>query len=161
MLDQRRRRWADVVQMLYKYFAFVGHRTKGKPLTFFVTHAFTKPHDFSCVFTLGTGVRLPYTDSIFTEYLHLNRKTSFSRPLMITIIMIQICVPTKHKYSQCPHSLTNIKPALNQRRPRSPTTYAPSTRHWPNLVLMLGLRRRRWTNIEKISQCLAFSPVAY
>ena len=26
MLDQRRRRWADVVQMLYKYFVFVGNR---------------------------------------------------------------------------------------------------------------------------------------
>ena len=25
MLDQRRRRWADVVQMLYKYFVFVGY----------------------------------------------------------------------------------------------------------------------------------------
>ena len=24
MLDQRRRRWADVVQMLYKYFVFAG-----------------------------------------------------------------------------------------------------------------------------------------
>ena len=28
MLDQRRRRWADVVQMLYKYFVFVGWQTK-------------------------------------------------------------------------------------------------------------------------------------
>ena len=24
MLDQRRRRWADVVQMVYKYFVFAG-----------------------------------------------------------------------------------------------------------------------------------------
>ena len=24
MLDQRRRRWADIVQMLYKYFVFAG-----------------------------------------------------------------------------------------------------------------------------------------
>ena len=32
MLDQRRRRWADVVQMLYKCFVFSGLRTSGDPI---------------------------------------------------------------------------------------------------------------------------------
>ena len=31
MLDQRRRRWSDVVQMLYKCFVFAGSSNEGKP----------------------------------------------------------------------------------------------------------------------------------
>ena len=33
-----------------------------------------------------------------------------------------------------------------------------STRHSPDVVLMLGQRQRRWTNIEtKLSECLVFA----
>ena len=60
MLDQRRRRWADFVQMLYKCFVFAGHPRKDEASPFIpvIYHRFYT-HEYDIIWLMFMEKKAP------------------------------------------------------------------------------------------------------
>ena len=64
MLDQRRRGWADVVQMLYKCFVFAGNSSwSGNAYCWRRLQAYTDPMSVKCWASVASAGQYPFSPS--------------------------------------------------------------------------------------------------